>query len=153
LSNLAHVVILCGRYEGVDERVLESERATGDLGRPWAIRGVVAHGDARGEEVRSADKLRGEARLGSESFRIVARRAQQRAGSFVADAVVCEQRSRDRVEDLSDGVVEFGDLGVKSEPTTRDHHERAFRATGRGERIAGPEPGSEFHFATSSEPA
>ena len=27
------------------------ERATADLGRPWAIRGVVAHGDARGRTI------------------------------------------------------------------------------------------------------
>ncbi len=27
------------------------ERATGDLGRPWAVRGTVAHGDARGRTI------------------------------------------------------------------------------------------------------
>jgi riboflavin kinase/FMN adenylyltransferase len=35
-------------------RVLQDgypERATADLGRPWAIRGVVAHGDARGRTI------------------------------------------------------------------------------------------------------
>jgi riboflavin kinase/FMN adenylyltransferase len=35
-------------------RVLQDgypERATADLGRPWAVRGVVAHGDARGRTI------------------------------------------------------------------------------------------------------
>ena len=35
-------------------RVLQDgypERATADLGRPWTIRGVVAHGDARGRTI------------------------------------------------------------------------------------------------------
>jgi riboflavin kinase/FMN adenylyltransferase len=27
------------------------ERATAELGRPWAIRGIVAHGDARGRSI------------------------------------------------------------------------------------------------------
>ena len=66
---------------------------------------------------------------------------------------MCEERRRDRVEDRLDSSVEVFDLGVERDPTAGDVDQRAFRAAGRGQRIAKPEARRDRDLATGRQPA